>query len=79
MKMHKLLTLKVFYFQPCDGNIVLTSVHLMWTSARLDLEIREHLKLSSYTKLLVNNGCVIGKVPPYKNPLFSIWSELILP
>lgn len=59
MKMYKLLALKVFYFQPCDGNIVLMSVHSMWTSARHDLEKREHLKLS-YTKLLVNNDMSLG-------------------
>ena len=31
------------------------SVHSMWTSARHDLEKREHIKLSCYTKSLVNN------------------------
>lgn len=79
VKMYKLHTLKVFYFRPCDENIVLTSVHSMQTSARHGLEKREHLKLLSYIKLRINNDYVIGKVPSYKNPLFYIWSELILP
>lgn len=41
MTTNKLHTLKVFYFRPCDANIVLMSVHSMQTSAKHGLEKRE--------------------------------------